>query len=207
MIPLCSDIYNISRLTLFTPSKQFDKSHGAVISIRSSIDKLVIVHADFSVSYYKWSSFPDGEGSPFQLKPEKTKFLPCHSIAKSEIQLRKKSFLPKSPLDINIQSFPQITLMSPKRRTHRSGDIKDVEIDNKSNDKKTRRPSWNFFGAIHRKISGNFMIIFFPDFFNFFRIWMGMNIYKSLYIYNSLIYLCIYEYLCIYRCASDKYCS
>lgn len=112
MVPLCSDIYNISRLTLFTPSKQLGidplhgpfghqsnhqsnhsskfQSPGAVISVRNNADKLIVVHANLSISTYRFSSFPDGEGSPFQLRPERTRTLPCAAISRSEVELRRR---------------------------------------------------------------------------------------------------------------------
>ena len=121
MVPLCSDIYNISRLTLFTPPKQLDANnkHGAVISVRSSTDRLIVVHADLSVSYYRWNSFPDGEGSPFQMRPERSKYLPCSSMAKSEIELKRKGFVPIHPIDPNMQTCPQVSLTTPKDSVNR----------------------------------------------------------------------------------------
>ena len=176
MIPLCSDIYNISRLTLFTPPKQLDaiNKHGAVISVRSSADRLIVVHEDLTVSYYRWSSFPDGEGSPFQLRPEKFKSLPCSSIAKSEIELKRKSFVPIPPIDSNMQRFPQMNLTtsnssSSSRRQNGKGDDRIVclnsdgvstsqETSNGSRnnnisgkDPSTKAP-WSFFGAIRKNI-------------------------------------------------------
>jgi hypothetical protein len=175
MIPLCSDIYNISRLTLFTPPKQLDaiNKHGAVISVRSSADRLIVVHEDLTVSYYRWSSFPDGEGSPFQLRPEKFKSLPCSSIAKSEIELKRRSFVPIPPIDSNMQRFPQMNLTtsnssSSSRRQNGKGDDRIVclnsdgvstsqETSNGSrNNISGKDPSskapWSFFGAIRKNI-------------------------------------------------------
>ena len=138
MIPLCSDIYNISRLTLFTPPRQLIETTGtgssggggggiggsssggggggkgqspdAVISVRASGDRLVVVHASLAVSYYRWSSFPDGEGSPFQLRADRVRALPCAHISRSEVELRRRSFVPLVPLDPSVQRMPQVSL-------------------------------------------------------------------------------------------------
>jgi hypothetical protein len=170
MIPLCSDIYNISRLTLFTPPKQLENSskHGAVISVRSSADRLIVVHEDLSVSYYRWSSFPDGEGSPFQLRPEKTKFLPCSAMAKSEIELRKKSFVPIPPIDTNMQRCPQVSVSSPRTSPSKKEDEKDTTLDNvyckaevltgtnpglsSVKESTSNKSSWSFFGSIRKNL-------------------------------------------------------
>lgn len=172
MIPLCSDIYNISRLTLFTPPKQLENNskHGAVISVRSSADRLIVVHEDLSVSYYRWSSFPDGEGSPFQLRPEKTKFLPCSAMAKSEIELRKKSFVPIPPIDTNMQRCPQVSVSSPRTSPAKKEEEKDATLDSiygkaevhtgsnpslssvKEPISTTNKSSWSFFGAIRKNL-------------------------------------------------------
>jgi hypothetical protein len=172
MIPLCSDIYNISRLTLFTPPKQLENNskHGAVISVRSSADRLIVVHEDLSVSYYRWSSFPDGEGSPFQLRPEKTKFLPCSAMAKSEIELRKKSFVPIPPIDTNMQRCPQVSVSSPRTSPSKKEDEKDATLDSiyckaegltgtnpslssvKEPTSASNKSSWSFFGAIRKNL-------------------------------------------------------
>ena len=175
MVPLCSDIYNISRLTLFTPPKQLDANnkHGAVISVRSSTDRLIVVHADLSVSYYRWNSFPDGEGSPFQMRPERSKYLPCSSMAKSEIELKRKGFVPIHPIDPNIQSCPQVSLTTPKDLVHRKRIGFEEGKDESSFVVKIAEPpvgfapaiepppkrdlnrtssAWSFFGAMRRNI-------------------------------------------------------
>ena len=176
MIPLCSDIYNISRLTLFTPPKQLDaiNKHGAVISVRSSADRLIVVHEDLTVSYYRWSSFPDGEGSPFQLRPEKFKSLPSSSIAKSEIELKRRSFVPIPPIDSNMQRFPQMNLningssSSSSRRINGKGDDRILCLNsegfntavepsngistNISGKESSSKAPWSFFGAIRKNI-------------------------------------------------------
>ena len=170
MIPLCSDIYNISRLTLFTPPKQLENNskHGAVISVRSSADRLIVVHEDLSVSYYRWSSFPDGEGSPFQLRPEKTKFLPCCAMAKSEIELRKKSFVPIPPVDTNMQRCPQVSVGSPKTSPSKKDDEKDASLESiymkteavsgsnpsttSAKESTSNKSPWSFFGAIRKNL-------------------------------------------------------
>ena len=147
MVPLCSDIYNISRLTLFTPSRQLGVDHahgaaghhsnhhsnhqsnqskiqspGAVISVRSNADRLIVVHANLSVSTYRFSSFPDGEGSPFQLRPERSRPLPCASISRSEVELRRRYMLslnifpqypPTTTLTFHSIYFPYPTLPYP----------------------------------------------------------------------------------------------
>ena len=96
MIPLCSDIQNLSNLTIYTPPKQIaaDGGHGAAIAAQCSSDRLVIFHADFSLCYYKWSSFPDGLGNPFTLKPDKGRVLTCAPLCLSEDVLRRKSYVP-----------------------------------------------------------------------------------------------------------------
>ena len=176
MIPLCSDIYNISRLTLFTPPKQLDaiNKHGAVISVRSSADRLIVVHEDLTVSYYRWSSFPDGEGSPFQLRPEKFKSLPSSSIANSEIELKRRSFVPIPPIDSNMQRFPQMNLnincssSSSSRRINGNGDDRILCLNsdgfntatepsngistNISGKESSSKTPWSFFGAIRKNI-------------------------------------------------------
>lgn len=92
MIPLCSDVESLQTLRLFTPSKQFSLhgEHKSVVSVQSTSDRLVAVHSDLTVAYYRWSSFPDGEGLPFQFRPDRKRTLPSESMSSSfEILMRK----------------------------------------------------------------------------------------------------------------------
>ena len=77
--PICTKLETLHDLTLYTipESKQYGSGghHGSVISISSVGDKLAIVFADLSVATYKWNSHPDGEGNPFQLRPDRNKKL------------------------------------------------------------------------------------------------------------------------------------
>lgn len=108
-IPLFSDSKQLHRVVAYLPSKQYAllsnsvafpvgndqsskliNSHGAVISIQCAFDRLVVIHADLCVAYYRWNSFPDSDGIPFQLKPEKKKFLPSQNLSVSlEIMMRR----------------------------------------------------------------------------------------------------------------------
>ena len=85
MVPLCSDLSSLSNLVSFTPLKQlgYDGQHGPVISLRCSADKLIAVHADLTVAYYRWHSFPDGEGTPFTLRMERSRRLPSAALSAS----------------------------------------------------------------------------------------------------------------------------
>jgi len=99
MTPLCSDPENLSKIKIFTPPKQLaeDGSHGAAISVRCSSDQrtLIVCHADLSLCYYRWSTFPDGEGLPFQVKADRGRVLPSAEKCKSEDILKRISYIPK----------------------------------------------------------------------------------------------------------------
>jgi WD40 repeat protein len=103
MNPLCgsTDESLLAKISIFTPKQHIDTSRagerGAVISIRCSHDRLVTVHADFTVSYYRWSVFPDGDKNPFQVRFEKSKVLPSAPWLVSEDVLGTRSFVPQAP--------------------------------------------------------------------------------------------------------------
>lgn len=109
MTPLCADIENLSRIKIFTPPKQMaeDGTHGAAISVRCSSDQrtLTVCHADLSLCTYRWSTFPDGDGLPFQVKPERARVLPGAERCKSKDILRRTSYIPKIPVE-NVISSP-----------------------------------------------------------------------------------------------------
>ena len=95
MVPLCSDFQTLDNLVAFCPPKQFGGSElreaqqsldagastCAVVALRCSADRLVAVRADLSVDVYRWNSFPDGEGAPFTLRPERSRRLPCAALS------------------------------------------------------------------------------------------------------------------------------
>ena len=85
MAPLCSDVTLLSNLVFFAPFKQlgYESFHGPVISLRCSADRLIAVHADLTVGYYRWHSFPDGEGTPFTLRMERQRRLPSAALSAS----------------------------------------------------------------------------------------------------------------------------
>lgn len=90
MLPICSDEESIASLSLFSPARQQGalSNYGAVISIRSIADRLIVIHSSLEVCYYRWNSFPDGEGNPFTIRAEKSKVLPCAQSSLSEEILR-----------------------------------------------------------------------------------------------------------------------
>eukprot|EP01041_Mallomonas_annulata_P003576 gene3576-7109_t len=97
MTSLCSDIAGLSKLKIFTPSKQYGLPNvhnlGPVTSMRCSSDRLVVFHSDQTVCQYRWSSFPDGENNPFQIKPEKFKSLPSMALSMSKESMSKRGFV------------------------------------------------------------------------------------------------------------------
>ena len=99
MTALCSDISNLSRIKLFTPAKQYGNINnssgnelGAVLSIKCSADRLVTVHSDLTVCIYRWSSFPEGESIPVQVKAERTRQLPSVMLSTSQDCMKKRGF-------------------------------------------------------------------------------------------------------------------
>jgi hypothetical protein len=159
LIPLCSDINNLSRLTIYTPPKQLI-GHGAAISVRCSSDKLIVFYADFTVGYYKWKSFPDGEGSPFQVSPDKEKVLTSVPFCKSEDILKRKSFVPKfKPLlsrraSMN-SNFDQLSF--PELLSTRSAHSSSIDFGNLSSSYSQSTPP-NLFSS--NKSSSNKTSIF-----------------------------------------------
>lgn len=160
MIPLCSDVNNLSRLTIYTPPKQLT-GHGAAISVRCSSDKLIVFYADFTVGYYKWKSFPDGEGSPFQVSPDKEKVLVSVSFCKSEDILKRKSFVPKiNPASLLTRratmgsSFDKVD--SPELLFTRTSSSSSIDFGNLS--ASSESTSSNFFSS--NKSSNNKTSIF-----------------------------------------------
>ena len=89
LVPLGADLTQLSKIMAFTPLKQLGKEggHGALLSVRCSQDKLVAVHADRTVCTYGWSTFPDGEGVPFEFRPLKTGSLPTSFSSLSAVEL------------------------------------------------------------------------------------------------------------------------
>ena len=79
--PLCVDSESTVGVLVFTPSKQqgYIDSFGAVLCLRCSGERLVALHADLTICYYKWSPIPDGV-NPFQIKFDRAKRLPTASM-------------------------------------------------------------------------------------------------------------------------------
>ena len=84
--PLCFDRMKIPSIKVFTPSvaRVNGKGYGAVIAMACSVDKLLIVHESFMVSYYKWTAFPDADNVPFTIKYEKNKLLIPNAYSMAE---------------------------------------------------------------------------------------------------------------------------
>jgi len=97
MRALCSDEKKIGKIMAFTPQAQFGQvgSRGAVIGGCCSSDRLAVLHADLTVCTYSWSSFPDGEGVPFESRPLKAAALPCANMSVSEDILQRRSYAGK----------------------------------------------------------------------------------------------------------------
>lgn len=76
-VPLCSKLQTLHKLRVYAVSGGNNAGgHGAVISVTTSgNEKLIVVYADLSVGSFKWSSVPDSNGNPFQIRPDKQKSL------------------------------------------------------------------------------------------------------------------------------------
>ncbi len=48
----------------------------------------MVVHANLTLCYYRWAAFPDGEGNPFTVRPERSKVLPSAVLSASDEILR-----------------------------------------------------------------------------------------------------------------------
>lgn len=97
-IPICTPDSDFTNLQAYYPDKSVYQespaelaSHGPVLDIRCVMDRLVIVHADLSIRSLRWIAFPDADGRPFQLRPDKTRQLASASLSVSHHVIRKLS--------------------------------------------------------------------------------------------------------------------
>jgi WD40 repeat protein len=115
--PLCADLSTISKIRLFTPaSKLQGSSNGAVIAISCYADRLVACHANLSLSFYRWNAFPEDDNSPFTLKADRLKVLPCAALSSSEEILRGRSSLLQS---LSLPSADPSTGGTPPQALHK----------------------------------------------------------------------------------------
>lgn len=97
ILPLCTNIGRIPLLEHYTPAGPLaiGRGHGAIIALRCVGDKLVTVHADFGVGFYRWIVAPDvNESLPFTIKIDKLKHLPSSPLSTAEYLLRGHHTLP-----------------------------------------------------------------------------------------------------------------
>jgi hypothetical protein len=94
-VALCADLQSVSKIRLFSPSskKTAAAANGAVIGISCCGDRLVVCHANLTLSFYRWSAFPEDEQTPFNLRPDRIKVLPCAELSSSEEILRGRGSL------------------------------------------------------------------------------------------------------------------
>lgn len=64
-----------------------------MIGISCYGERLVACHANLTLSFYRWSAFPEDDNSPFTLKADRTKVLPSAPLSSSEEILRGRSSL------------------------------------------------------------------------------------------------------------------
>jgi hypothetical protein len=93
ILPLCYNISSVHELQLFTPAgsvKQAGRHQqfGAVIAMQCLGERLVVIHENLHVCYYRWIAALDIDGSPFILRPEKVKILPSTGLNYSEALLK-----------------------------------------------------------------------------------------------------------------------
>jgi trimeric autotransporter adhesin len=88
ILPLCHSIASLSKIQIYTPlitTKQIGKNQfGPIISMEIIHDKLIVLHSNFHICYYRWTAYPDIDGTPFIIKSEKEKILPSISLAYAE---------------------------------------------------------------------------------------------------------------------------
>ena len=83
--PLCGDTKYLSNFKVYPYTQMSqDGKHGAAISVKTSGDRLVVLFADFTICYYKWSTVPDMYNNPFTLIADKVKVLPSARYCMSE---------------------------------------------------------------------------------------------------------------------------
>jgi hypothetical protein len=101
------DTLQLKSIQLYTPAKQYvflsTEALGAVISIQCIGDRFVAVHANLTIAYYRWNTFPDGEGVPFQLRPDRRKMHPAEPMSCAIEILQKRS---SSSLESTLSSAP-----------------------------------------------------------------------------------------------------
>lgn len=90
MSPICGDVESVTRLQVFTPPqpKQLGRGLGAILAIRGIGDRIVVFHGGFQLCTYRWSGFPEADGTPFTLKPERCKGVPSAALACAEEMLK-----------------------------------------------------------------------------------------------------------------------
>mmetsp|Transcript_19739 Transcript_19739/g.27117 ORF Transcript_19739/g.27117 Transcript_19739/m.27117 type:complete len:2769 (-) Transcript_19739:85-8391(-) len=92
ILPLCADIQSISRIRLYSPGKliAINQNRSSVISIRCVSDRLLVVHSDLNISYYRWSAFPDVDGTPFTIKFDRLKQLGSSNLSACDETIRSR---------------------------------------------------------------------------------------------------------------------
>lgn len=97
--PLCGDTKYLSNFKVYPYTQMSqDGKHGAAISVKTSGDRLVVLFADFTICYYKWSTVPDMYNNPFTLIADKVKVLPSARYCMSEdvvVRINPEIGLPK----------------------------------------------------------------------------------------------------------------
>lgn len=90
ILPLCYEQSNLNNIRCFpSPLKQIGE--GAVIAISCSGERLIVCHANLTLSFYRWNSFPEDDMHPFSYRAEKNRDIPSASLSTSEEILRSRS--------------------------------------------------------------------------------------------------------------------
>ena len=164
--PLISDISPTSPLTSYTPKKQFGGGsnavvQGAVLSIHSLMDQVLVVYANLHVGIYRWSE--QGGKTPFSFKMDKVRPLPCRELSvcpfvvngnkmskKKEAPRMMEQSSPNGMLGIGNWSFTTMSGVSGTDSTpsHPLGsDLKATEAKSSSLDSSSLLMSCGYFDS------------------------------------------------------------
>jgi len=90
ILPLCYEQSNLNNIRCYpSPLKQIGEA--AVIAISCNGERLIVCHANLTLSFYRWNSFPEDDMHPFSYRAEKNKDIPSASLSTSEEILRSRS--------------------------------------------------------------------------------------------------------------------
>ena len=146
--PLCGDTKYLSNFKVY-PYTQMSKDgkHGAAIAVKTSSDRLVVLFADFSICYYKWSTVPDLYNNPFTLTADRIKILPSARFCMSEDvveRINPEIGLPSS--NYNHSSISQTAGSISQDKDFVKNDVFINDDSNSTNAAKPRTSSISMFG-------------------------------------------------------------